>query len=48
MQVFFIRMATILVLAYCLLCELCSQFECPCVAACSRGFFPLPVLGLEL
>ena len=47
-QVFFIRMATILVLAHGLFCELSSQFKCPCVAACSRGFFLLPVLSLEL
>jgi hypothetical protein len=36
------------VLAHGPFCELCSQFECPCVVACSRCFFPLPVLGLEL
>jgi hypothetical protein len=47
-QAFFIRMVTILMLAHGLFCELCSQFECPRVAACSRGFLPLPVLGLEL
>jgi hypothetical protein len=47
-QAFFVRMATILVLAHSLLCELCLQFECLCVAACSHGFFPLPVLALEL
>jgi hypothetical protein len=47
-QAQFIRMAAILVLAHGLLCELCSQFECPSVVACSRSFLPLPVLGLEL
>jgi hypothetical protein len=41
-------MAAILELAYGLFCELCSQFECPCIAACGRGFFPLPMLGFEL
>jgi hypothetical protein len=35
-------------LAHGIFCELCSQFECPCVAACSYGFFQLPVLGLKL
>jgi hypothetical protein len=47
-QALFIRMGAILMLAHGLLCELCSQLECPCVAACSRGFLPLPVLNLEL
>jgi hypothetical protein len=47
-QSLFIRMATILMLAHCLFCDLCSQFECPRVAACSHCFFLLPVLGFEL
>jgi hypothetical protein len=47
-QAQFIRMVAILVLAQGLFCELCSQFECPRVAACRCGFLPLPVLGLEL
>jgi hypothetical protein len=47
-QALFIRMAAILMLAHGLFCELCSQVECSCVAARSRGFLPLPVLGFEL
>jgi hypothetical protein len=47
-QALFIRMAAILVLAHDLFCKLCSQFQCPRVAACSRGFLSLPVLGFEL
>jgi hypothetical protein len=42
-QALFIRMAAILVLAHGLFCELCSR-----VAACSGGFFLLPVLSLKL
>jgi hypothetical protein len=41
-------MATILELAYGFFCELYSQFECPYIAVCGRGFLPLPVLGFEL
>jgi hypothetical protein len=48
MQALLIRMITILELAYGLFCELRSQFECSCVAACSCGFLLLPVLGFEL
>jgi hypothetical protein len=47
-QALFVRMATVLELAHGLFCELRSQFECPYVAVCSRGFLPLPVLSLEL
>jgi hypothetical protein len=47
-QALFIRMAAILMLDHGLFCELCSQLEFSCVAARSRGFLPLPVLGLEL
>jgi hypothetical protein len=47
-QALFIRMATILELAHGLFCKMCSQFEGLCVAACSRGFLLLPVLGFEL
>jgi hypothetical protein len=47
-QALFIRMATILELDHSLFCELCSQFECPCVAAHGRGFLLLPVLDFEL
>jgi hypothetical protein len=43
-----VGMVTILMLAHGLFCELCSQFECPSIAARSRGFLPLPVLGFEL
>jgi hypothetical protein len=43
-----IGMVAILMLAYGLFCELCSQFECPSVAARCRGLLLLPVLGLEL
>jgi hypothetical protein len=41
-------MAAILVLAYGLFCELCSQFKCPCVAVCGHSFLLVPVLGFEL